>query len=182
MPAPCRPVPEFFRNQPIARQAPYPRLARPGKLNRMEIHSLKLLVFEQEINAILAREKPGGTPVRDLAVRFLAEGVYIKGKYQALMPMPFETTWKVSVEKGQILAHLTELKVVGFGGAMLKGLLMDVIVESLQADGAVHAEGDRLWIDLDQFLAQRGFPARTNLTAVRCEVGRLLIESSQILS
>lgn len=149
---------------------------------RMEIHSLKLLIAEQEINAILGREITSGTPVRDLAVRLLAEGVHIRGKYQALMPMPFETLWKVSVEAGHIIAHLSELKVVGFGGGMLKGILMDVIVESFQAAGAVQAEGDRLRIDLDQLLAQHGFLARTNLTSVRCEAGRLLIESSQAAS
>lgn len=148
----------------------------------MEIQALKLLIVEAEINAVLAKEGTADIPVRDLAVRFLAEGVHIKGKYQALMPMPFETLWVVSIEAGQIVAHLAEFKMVGFGSGMFKGILMDMIVESLQAEEAVRAEGDKLWIDLDRLLARRGFPARTNLTAVRCEPGRFLIESSPISS
>ena len=143
----------------------------------MEIQVLKLTIAEPEINGLF-REGIAGTQVRDIVVRFLSEGVQIKGKYQTLMPMPFETLWKVSVEAGQIIAHLAELKVVGFGGGMLKGMLMDVIVESFQAEGAVRAEGEKLQIDLDHLLAQRGFPARTNLTSVRCEEGKLWIESS----
>jgi hypothetical protein len=144
----------------------------------MEIQALKLLVTEQEVNNLLALDAASGGAVRDLSVRFGADGIAIKGKYQMVMPMPFETLWKVGVEAGHIVAHLLDMKVVGFPAAMLKGSLMSMIVESVQADGALQAQGDTLRVDVDRLLTQRGFPARTNLTGVRCESGALIIESS----
>lgn len=144
----------------------------------MEIQALKLLVTEQEVNALVAREAASGGAVRDLSVRFSAEGIAIKGRYQMVMPMPFETLWQVGVEDGKIVAQLVEIRVVGFPAAMLKGSLMSLIVESVQADGALQAQGDALRIDVDRLLAQRGFPARTNLTGVHCAAGQLIIESA----
>lgn len=144
----------------------------------MEIQSLKLLVSEKEINDLLAREAASGGAVRDLSVRFGAEGISIKGRYQMVMPMPFDTLWKIGVDAGKIVAQLVDAKVVGFPAAMLKGSLMSLIVESIQADGALESQGDTLRIDLDRILAQRGFPARTNLTGVHCAGGQLVIESS----
>jgi hypothetical protein len=159
----------------LAALIPLPELDRNG---RMEIQVLKLLVTEQEVNALVAREAAGGGTVRDLSVRFGAEGISIKGKYQMVMPMRFETLWKVGVEDGRIVAQLVDMRVVGFPAAMLKGSLMSLIVESIQADGALEAHGDALRIDVDRLLAQRGFPARTNLTGVRCAAGKLIIESA----
>jgi hypothetical protein len=144
----------------------------------MEIQSLKLLVTEQEVNTLAASEAASSGAVRDLSVRFSAEGIAIKGRYQMVMPMPFETLWKVGIEGGKIVAQLIDIRVVGFPAAMLKGALMSLIVESIQADGALEAEGDSLRIDVDRLLAQRGFPARTNLTGVRCDAGTLIIESA----
>jgi hypothetical protein len=144
----------------------------------MEIQVLKLLVSEQEVNDLVAREAASGGAVRDISVRFGAEGISIKGKYQMLMPMPFETLWKVGVERGKIVAQLVDAKVVGFPAAMLKGALMSLVVESIQGDGALESQGDTLRVDVDRLLAQRGFPARTNLTSVHCDGGQLIIESA----
>jgi hypothetical protein len=144
----------------------------------MEIQALKLVVTEPELNQMLVHAPLAGAPVRDLAVRLLAEGVQVKGKYQAWVSMAFETMWRVEVQKGAILAHLADVKVVGVPAAMIKGMLTDSICAALDAEDAVTADGDLLRIDLDRMLAQRGFPARTNLTGVSCEVGRLIIESA----
>ncbi|MBY0526456.1 MAG: hypothetical protein K2R98_23885 [Gemmataceae bacterium] len=144
----------------------------------MEIQALRLLITEQELNEIATRETKGLGTVRDVSVRLSSAGVHVKGKYHMMMPVPFETLWCVRVQSGKVLAQLADAKVVGFGASMIKGLLMDMICETVQADGALQNDGDTLSLDLDQLLATRGFPARTNLTSVRCEDGRLLIESS----
>jgi hypothetical protein len=146
----------------------------------MEIHVLKLVVGEKEINQMAAQAPLNGAPVRDLMVRITHEGVHVHGKYQHWVSMAFETLWQVAVREGKIVATLGDVKVAGMPVAMLKGIkgiLMETICATLDADDAAEAAGDTLHIDLDRLLAQRGFPARTNLTSVRCETGRITIES-----
>jgi len=144
----------------------------------MEIQALKLVVSEQELNRMAAHAPLSGAPVRDLSVRLTPEGVHVKGKYQAWISMNFETLWKVDVQQGKIVAHLADVKVVGLPAAKIKGMLTESICGALDADGAVEADGDTMRIDLDQMLALRGFPARTNLTGIRCEMGQIIIESA----
>jgi hypothetical protein len=144
----------------------------------MEILALKLVVNEQEINRLAAQAPSSGASVRDLAFRFTPEGIHVKGKYQAWVSMAFETFWQVSVCEGRIVARLSDVKVGMMPAAMIKGMLTESICAALDLEGAIEADGDVLRIDLDQLLAQHGFPARTNLTGVRCEAGQIMIESA----
>jgi hypothetical protein len=143
----------------------------------MEIHALKLIVSEQDLTRLASQAPLNGAPVRDLAVRITPEGVSIRGKYQAWVSVAFDTLWHTTVQGGKIRAQLTDVKVVGMPAAMVKGMLMDLIAESLALGSGLQAEGEILWIDLDVMLAQQGFPARTNLTAVHCALGLLTLES-----
>jgi hypothetical protein len=144
----------------------------------MEIQALKLLITEAEVNTIATRHLPADVGVRDLAVRFTPQGIVVRGKYHMVMTMPFETLWQVSVNGGHLAAQLADVKVVGFPAAMLKGVLIGIIRDALNAGDAARVDGESLRIDPDRLLAEHGFPARTNLTAVRCEEGRLFIEST----
>lgn len=143
----------------------------------MEIHALKLVIDEQEINKLAAQAPLNGVPVRDVTVRITPEGVRVSGKYQAWVSMGFETFWRVAVEEGKIVAHLAEVKVGVMPAAMIKNVLTENICAALEAGDAAEADGDTIRIDLDQLLAHRGFPARTNLTSVRCDAGQITIES-----
>jgi hypothetical protein len=145
----------------------------------MEIQALKLILTEPELNLLLVHAPLTGAPVRDLTVRFAPEGVHVKGKYQAWISMGFETLWRVAVQQGKIVALLTDVRVVGVPAAQIKGMLTQSICAALDSEGAVEADGDTLRIDLDQMLTMRGFPLRTNLTGIRCEAGRVIIESTE---
>lgn len=143
----------------------------------MEIQALKLLVTEQALNDVLARETRAEGPVRDVAVSFTADGIRVRGKYHMVVPMPFDSHWRVEVADGCLVAHLVDVKVAAFGASMIKGMLLSVLAESIPG-GALESAGDSLKIDLDRLLAERGFPARTNLKSVRYEPGKLFIECS----
>lgn len=144
----------------------------------MEIQTLRLLVSEHDVNQLASRTPLSGSAVRDVAVRITPEGVSVRGKYQAWVSVAFETLWHVAVESGKVRAQLADIKVQGMPAALVKGMLTEMLGEALEVGSGVRAEGEVLWIDLDQILAQQGFPARTNLTGVRCEAGMLTIESS----
>jgi len=144
----------------------------------MEIHVLKVRITELEINDLANRGiQAGGASVRDLEVRLTPAGIHVKGTYQTMVRMPFETLWEVAVQNGKIVAKLAELKFVGFGAQMFRSVLMRSICDAVQGEDAIEVQGDSLHLDLDRFLALRGFTSRTNLTAVRCELGSFHIEA-----
>ncbi|HXG13375.1 MAG TPA: hypothetical protein VNK04_26695 [Gemmataceae bacterium] len=144
----------------------------------MEIHALKLLITQDELNAAAARVLPSEAPLRDVKVRLTAEGVYVEGVYAVLMGLPFETRWKVGVREGKLAARLAGIRVIGVGVGMLNGLLMSAVAEAAAREEALQVEGDTVLLDVDRLLARQGFPSRTNLTAVRCAEGQLWIEAS----
>jgi hypothetical protein len=148
----------------------------PEQESTMEIQALKLLVSEKEIN-VFAGMALNGAPVRDVTVRVTTDGVHIRGKYQAWVSVGFETLWQLSIQAGKIRAQMTDVKVVGMPASMIRGMLTEIVGDVLGGEGGIQTENDILWIDLDQVLAQRGFPARTNLSGVLCAVGMITIES-----
>lgn len=144
----------------------------------MEIQALKLTLSEDDINRLASQAPLDGAPIRDVSVSISPEGVAVRGKYQAWVSVAFDTLWQTSVQGGKIRAQLADVKVVGMPAALIKGLLMDMVGEMLDLGGGITTEGEVLWIDLDLVLTQRGFPARTNLTAVHCAAGLLTIEAA----
>ncbi|MCS6860475.1 MAG: hypothetical protein NZT92_09170 [Abditibacteriales bacterium] len=156
----------------------------------MEIRALKLLVSQQEINDLVARLLPPHQPVRDVRVRLAPEGVTVTGVYDHVLNIPlfgpkkvsapFETLWKVGVADGKVVVRLNDVSVGIPGvGDFLKGKIMESInnlaskEDSLQVSETAHT----ITLDLDRLLAKKGFPARTNLTAVWCNYGNIIIES-----
>lgn len=144
----------------------------------MEIHALRLSVTDEDINAVIVRALPSGSPLRKVEVRLTAEGIHVKGTYTFVVGVPFETRWEVSIAQGKIAAHLTGVKVVGLGAGMLKGRLLGALVGAAAREDALRVEGETVLLDLDRLLAKKGVYSRTNLTAVRCGEGCLLIEAS----
>lgn len=156
----------------------------------MEIQALKLRISQQEINDLIARLLPPHQQVHDVQVRLAPEGVTVTGVYDHVLNVPlfgpkkisasFETLWKVAVVSGKIAVRLHDVNVGVPGvGDLLKGKIMDSIHHFARKEDAlqISAETHTITLDLDRLLAKKGFPTRTNLTAVWCNYGNIIIES-----
>lgn len=144
----------------------------------MEIQALRLLVTEQDINAIVARALAREPQVRDVQVRLAAEGVHVTGVYPtAFMNVKFQTLWEVSAVAGKVAARLADIKVVGLPVSMLRGVIMAAVAEATAKEDALRIEGDRILFDPERILAKNGVTGQINLTAVHCAPGNLTIEA-----
>ena len=62
----------------------------------MHIHTLKLSITDEEINALLAELPQGDSSIENLRVRLTPEGIVVLGDYPTmLLKMAFETLWEV---------------------------------------------------------------------------------------
>jgi hypothetical protein len=157
----------------------------------MDIQALKLLISQQEINDIVAPMLPPNQQVRDVRVRLAPEGVTVTGVFDAVINVPifgpkiisapFETLWKVAVVSGKVAVRLNDVNVgIPRVGDLLKGKIMDSINNFASQEDSLQISNDThtITLDLDRLLAKKGFPARTNLTAVWCNYGNIIIESN----
>ncbi len=143
----------------------------------MELLALKLLVTEDDVNALIARHLPADQPVRDVAVRLTPEGARVAGRYPtAFFNVRFETTWDVSVREGRVAARLADLNVAGVPAGMVRGILMDMLGTTAAREDGVSVEGETILVDPDRFLARAGLSGRANLTALRCGEGVVVLE------
>src|SRR6185437_1258504 len=94
----------------------------------MEIHTLKLSVTEEELNALVRELPPGKNAVENLRVRLTPEGIVILGDYPSMfMKMAFETLWVVKGVGSVVEARLASIKVSGLPAKMLRGVLLKTI-------------------------------------------------------
>jgi hypothetical protein len=144
----------------------------------MEIQALKLLLTEHDLNTI-AKRSLEKEQVRDVAIRLSPAGVHVCGVYPTpFMTVRFETLWEVSALSGKIAARLADLKVVGLPAGMLRGAIMSALAEATSKENGLQIDGERLLFDPDRLLFNNGLQVRTNLTAVRCGAGTLLLEAA----
>jgi hypothetical protein len=142
----------------------------------VEIQALKLLLTEQDLNQLVARALTDVQPVRDVQVRLTPEGIGVSGIYPtALLKVHFDTLWQPFVRDGKAAARLTDLKVVGFGGGLLRKVLLGILADAAKLEDALKVEDDTVLFDLDRALARQGLTGRTNLSAVQCQEGALLL-------
>jgi hypothetical protein len=148
----------------------------------MEIHTLKLSVTEEELNA-LVRELPSGkSTVENLRVRLTPEGIIILGDYPAVfMKMAFETLWVVKGIGSLVEARLASVKVSGLPAGMLRGVLLKTIRDLTAGEPGVRVEGESILVDLSKHTAVQRLGLRINLTGVRCGLEGLVIEAGPTL-
>jgi hypothetical protein len=145
----------------------------------MEIHALKLLITEHDINTIAARALAKEDQVREVRLRLLPEGLHVSGVYPTpFMAVRFETVWEVAAHVGKIGVKLLTVKALGLPIGVLRTSIMSALADAATASKALHVDGDQLLFDPDHLLASHGLVGRTNLTKVRCETGLLIIEAS----
>jgi hypothetical protein len=141
----------------------------------VEIRSLTFVATEADLNELAAKIAPRLNAIRDLRLGIIPEGIRVSGTYQALFGFPFRTLWQVSVSEGKVVARLLTLKTGPLSLGLVKGYLLDAIAE---AATALELRDDALVFDVNALLQEKGWPVRTNLTAIRCDQGTLTIESS----
>src|SRR2546423_10652394 len=91
----------------------------------MEIHALKLVVTEADLNHLATKSLPKKTPVRNVSVRVEEGRLRISGDYQALgVPVPFETLWELSVQEQRACVKLAGVRLVGVSAGVLRGFIL----------------------------------------------------------
>ena len=145
----------------------------------MEILALKVTVSEQALNELLARQLPADAPVEELRIAVTPEGLIVKGEYPLLVTVSFETLWELSVADGKVVARLARLRTLGMPMQVLRSVVMSAIAAAARSEDWLHVDSETVRIDVDRALAREGLRARTNLTAVRCEPGVLVVEAAR---
>jgi uncharacterized membrane protein len=141
----------------------------------MEIQSLRLLISEPEVNALVARYVHHNENIQDLRVQFSPQGIRIAGAYKMMISVPFESLWQISVAEGQLKVRLTHLRTIGLNVGLLKNYLLGVIAAKMNC---LRVSGDALLLDLDLLLKDCGNSVRTHLNSVDCAEGTLTVEGS----
>ena len=138
----------------------------------MEIITLRLVVTEDDLNGLLIRFDAVPPKVRDLHLRVTSDGLSLAGVYQTILPIQFNTEWRIVVEAGKLVARLSGMKAVGVGLGFLKGYVLKAVSSS---STLIELKGDRLEFDLDRFLDEMAVPIKTNLQSVCCCDNRRLV-------
>jgi hypothetical protein len=145
----------------------------------MEILALKATVSEQVLNELATRYLPKDVPVEELRITVTPDGVVVKGEYPLLVTVSFETLWELGVSDGKVTARLTRLRTLGMPMTVLKSVVLGAIAAAARSEPWLAVDTDTVRIDVDKALAGEGLRARTNLTAIRCQAGQLVIEGGK---
>ena len=143
-------------------------------MGSMELQALKLLITDEDLGLVAARaaEHSSDDNVSDLKVRITPAAVVVSGVYHMMMRVSFETFWTPSVRDGRLAATLSDLRVVGFGAGLLKGVLLRILGDEAAKEDAVKIEGDTVLIDVERLLAKNGLTLRAQFRAVRVCAGQ----------
>jgi hypothetical protein len=139
----------------------------------MEIITLRFVVTEDDLNSLLVNFVTFPPKLRNLRLRVIPNGFSLSGVYDAILPIPFNTEWRNFVENGKIGAQLSRIKAVGVRVDFLKSY----VLKALSSNSTVlELNAERLLFDVDRFLDEMAVPIKTNLSAVFCDSGCLVIE------
>jgi hypothetical protein len=148
----------------------------------MEIHALKLLITEKDLNDLAARQIPRDEEIRKLRIRLAPEGVYVTGVYRMLISISFETFWELTANNGKVTARLAAFKALGIPVGLFKSMVMGAVRDAVTRYEAIEVDDDRIHVDVDRLLSRQGMAVRANLTAVQCRAGDLLLEAAKTLA
>lgn len=142
----------------------------------MEIESLRFVVRESDLNELAAAFLPQTANLCDLRISVVPEGIRVSGTYETIVRVRFETLWQVSVSEGKVVAMLQKLETGILSLGLVKGYLLRTIARAMDM---LELRADKLLLDVDLLLRERGVQLRTNLTRIRCDDGILTIESGE---
>jgi hypothetical protein len=144
----------------------------------MEIQALKIVLTEQDLNALLQKHLPAEQPIEDLTVCLSPKGLTVTGVYPLFINVHFETLWKIGVEGGRISARLEHFKAMGVPGNIFKSAIVKMIEDAAGAEDWLQIQGDTLWVDVDRCIGKYAFPAQTHLSSAECQAGQILIQAT----
>lgn len=143
----------------------------------MEIHALKLSITEADLNQLAREHLPAGAPVRNLRLRLEEGAVRISGDYpKLLVPVPFDTSWELSVQDRHVRVRLASVKVIGLPANIFRGTIMAGFSRLAARESGIRLDDDTLVVDIDTFFQQHGVLLRTNLKSIRCQPGLIVLE------
>jgi hypothetical protein len=143
----------------------------------MEIHRLSVSLTEKALNELAQKHLREEVAIEDLTIRVTAEGVRVTGSYQMFVPVSFEAHWELGVDAGRVTARLAQFRTMGMPANVLKSLIMNVLADAARKEPWLQVQGDAVRADVDAMFKRHGLTARTNLTAVRCEAGAIIVEA-----
>jgi hypothetical protein len=134
-------------------------------------------VTEEDVNEMVAEYMPDDVPIEDVDVRLAPEGAYVTGQYPLFLKVAFETRWELGIRGGLVTARLVDFKAMNLPMTMFRNMLFKMLSDSGGKKDWLQFEGDLVLIDVDKLLASEGVSLRSNLTALRCQAGQLLVEA-----
>ncbi len=143
----------------------------------MEIHSLHVLITEQDLNDLARKHMPKDVPVEDVRLRLSPDGLHVTGVYPFFINVKFETIWHVRAEHGNVVAQLTKFRAMGVPGNIFKSAIMKMIEDIAKREQWIHVAGDQLIADPDQACGKYAVPAKTHLKSIIVQTGLLVIEA-----
>jgi hypothetical protein len=130
-------------------------------------------VSDDDLNCLLAKLFTPPPKVRDLRIRVIPDGLLVTGVYHTIFRIPFQSLWQIYVCGGRVAARLSNVKALGVGLKFLKTYVLNTISSKTNL---LQLRDEAFLLNADRCLAEAGVPLRTNLVAIRCERGRLVIE------
>ena len=140
----------------------------------MELNAIELTITDGDLRAVIDKYVcSDDLPVSDLDARIGADGVVVRGGYQAaFLKGSFEATVSLRAEGQVVVATLAQLKALGPVGNMFKGTLMSVLQKNLVDIPGVSGDKDSIRFDVARLLADRGFAVKLAALDIRCSAGR----------
>ena len=143
----------------------------------MEIHSLHVLLTEQDLNDLAKQHMLKDIPVEEMRLRLSPEGVHVSGIYPFFINVRFETIWHLSADQGKAVAQLTKFRAMGVPGNIFKSAIMKMVEDLAKKESWIKVAGDQLIADPDQALAKYAVTAKTHLKSIIVQTGLMVIEA-----
>lgn len=143
----------------------------------MEIQALRLVITEQDVNALVQKHLPPDQPVENVHIRLAPEGAYVRGVYPLFINVSFETLWELGVQEGKVSARLANLRALGVPGNVFKSAIVKLIADAAQGEDWLLFEKDTVLVDVERLLLKEGITIRMNLKRIVCETGQVVIEA-----
>jgi len=145
----------------------------------MEIQSLKVLVTDADLAALLKEAMSNHDSIEGLEARLTPEGALLRGEYPTGfgLKVPFETVWQL-VPAGPVLqVQLASVKVAGVPAGLLRGALIRMVRDAVEGQPGLSVQDEAVVIDVAAAARRYGVAVRVAFTAVRMSFGAMVVEA-----